>query len=323
FLQGNYVTLTNMSDHDVERIIRYKLSPINISVHTTEPDLRCRMLNNRFAGKALDKIDRFFEAQIPMNGQIVLCRGVNDGEHLEKTIEDLSRYLPWMESVSVVPVGITEHRENLYPLEPFDAGSAAGVLEIVHKWQDRLYAQHGSHFIHASDEFYLLAGWEIPSADTYDGYLQIENGVGMLRSFLDEFEEAMRCSRHKLFAFRDREVSVATGMLAFPFIQKLCDRLSRKCRHLTIRVYAIRNSFFGNRITVSGLLTGRDIVEQLSGKKLGNTLFLPENILKSGEDLLLDDMRLSDIETALQVKTDIVKSSGWEFVSKIGGDYLK
>ena len=323
FLQGNYVTLTNMSDHDVERILHYRLSPINISVHATEPELRCRMLNNRFAGTALDKIDRFFEAGITMNAQIVLCRGVNDGEHLERTISDLSRYIPQLESVSVVPVGLTAYRDGLYPLEPFGAEDAKEVLQIVHAWQDRLFEKHGTHFIHASDEFYLLAGQEIPAAETYDGYLQIENGVGMLRSFFDEFDEALDCARRKPFAIRRSEVSVATGMLAYPFILALCERLMRRVPRLPIRVYPISNDFFGKRITVSGLLTGKDIVEQLQGKELGKTLFLPGNILRSGEDILLDDMHLSDIESALQVKTDIVKSSGWEFVHKIGGDYLK
>ena len=181
FLQGNYVTLTNMSDEDVERIIRYHLSPINISFHTMNPELRCKMLNNRFAGDALEKVEKFYEAGISMNGQVVLCKGINDGAELEYSIEQLTKYLPHLQSVSVVPVGLTDHREGLYPLEPFDKEDACKVLELIHRWQERLYARHGTHFVHAGDEWYLLAGQEVAEEDTYDGYLQLENGVGMVR----------------------------------------------------------------------------------------------------------------------------------------------
>ena len=322
FLQGNYVTLTNMSDHDIERVIRYKLSPINISFHTTNPQLRCEMLHNRFAGEALQKVKRFYEAGISMNGQIVLCKGVNDGEELKRTILDLTAYLPYLESVSVVPVGITKYREGLHPLEPFTKEDAAEVLRLIHAFQDELYPKHGTHFIHASDEFYLLAGREIPSADTYDGYLQLENGVGMLRLLFDEFEEALHDAKRKRFAFRRKEVSVATGVLAYEQIKKLCDALMQRLPRLTIRVYAIQNEFFGEKITVSGLLTGQDIIEQLRGKELGSTLFLPENILRNGDDVLLDDMRVCDLVRTLQVKIDIVKSSGWNFVHQIGKGFI-
>ena len=181
FLQGNYVTLTNMTDRDIDRIIRFKLSPINISVHTTNPKLRCRMLNNRFAGDALKKMDRLYEAGTPMNGQIVLCRGVNDGEELERTIRDLSKFLPWMESVSVVPVGLSKFRDGLYPLEAITKEDAARTIDQVERWQRRLFKDHGNHFVHASDELYILAGRELPEASRYDGYPQLENGVGMIQ----------------------------------------------------------------------------------------------------------------------------------------------
>lgn len=181
FLQGNYVTLTNMSDHDLERIVKYRLSPINISFQTTNPQLRCKMLNNRFAGEALKKADRLYEAGIAMNGQIVLCKGVNDKEELERSISDLTGYLPHLESVSVVPVGLSKYRDGLYPLEPFTEEDAVEVLDTIHRWQDRLYAEYGTHFVHASDEWYLLAGRKLPEAGRYDGYLQLENGVGMLQ----------------------------------------------------------------------------------------------------------------------------------------------
>ncbi len=192
FLQGNYITLTNMKDKDIERIIRYHLAPINISVHTTNPELRCKMLHNRFAGEALKQIDRLFEHEILMNGQIVLCKGINDGEELERTISDLSKYLPHMQSLSIVPVGLTKYREGLYPLEPFGKEDAKKVLETIHRWQKKLYECYKNHFVHASDEWYILAEEEIPSAKNYDGYVQLENGVGMIRLFQDELEEALR-----------------------------------------------------------------------------------------------------------------------------------
>ena len=189
FLQGNYITLTNLGEHDIQRIVDYHLSPINISIHTMDPELRCRMLHNRFAGQSLRIIDRFYEAGITMNAQIVLCPGINDGDALDYTIKELARYLPHMESVSVVPVGLTKYREGLPELTPVTRDGAREVIDLVEKWQERLYPEYGLHFIHASDEFYLLAGRDIPEADRYDGYLQLENGVGMLRSLTDDFEE--------------------------------------------------------------------------------------------------------------------------------------
>lgn len=320
FLQGNYVTLTNMSEDDVNRIIKYHLSPINISFQTTNPELRCKMLNNRFAGEALKKADQFFEAGITMNGQIVLCKGVNDGAELERSIQDLMRYLPHLESVSVVPVGLSKYRDGLYPLEPFTKEDAVSVIEMIHKWQEKAYEQYGLHFIHASDEWYMLAGMELPEADSYDGYLQLENGVGMIRLLLDEFAQEMqeRASYDEKSA-ECREVSLATGVLAYPYIKKMADELGAYYPQLTVHVYQIQNDFFGERITVSGLLTGQDIRAQLQGQKLGETLFLPQNVLRSGEDVFLDDMTVSDLESALQVKIDIVKSSGQDFVRQVSG----
>ncbi len=319
FLQGNYVTLTNMSDYDVERIIKYRLSPINISFHTTNPQLRCRMLNNRFAGEALKKADRLYEAGIGMNGQIVLCKGVNDGEELERSIADLTGYLPYLESVSVVPVGLSKYRDGLEPLEPFTGEDAEEVLARIHRWQDKIFAEQGVHFIHASDEWYILAGQELPEESRYDGYLQLENGVGMLRLLLNEFEEALGELRK-----RDRNikkpaetVSFATGRLAYPYIAGMARRLEEVCEGLRILAYPITNEFFGELITVSGLLTGQDIVAQLTGKELGGRLLLPQNVLRSGEKVFLDDMTVEEMENALQVKVDIVKSSGRDFIDTI------
>ena len=320
FLQGNYVTLTNMSDNDIERIIKYHLSPINVSFQTTNPDLRCKMLNNRFAGQALEKAWKLAEAGITMNGQIVLCKGVNDGEELERSISDLAKYAPTIESVSVVPVGLSKYREGLYPLEPFTKEDAKQVLSIIHKWQEKMYAEHELHFIHASDEWYILAEEEMPEEERYDGYLQLENGVGMLRLLMNEFAEAMEEDRETGRTVDAREISMATGRLAYPYIKKMAEQMMEQYPKLKIHVYAIRNDFFGELITVSGLLTGQDIKVQLMGQKLGNKVLLPQNVLKSGEEVFLDDMTRTELEKALQVPVDIVKSSGRDFVEAILND---
>lgn len=325
FLQGNYVTLTNMSEKDVERVIKYHLSPINVSFHTTNPDLRCRMLNNRFAGEALKKADRFFETGIEMNGQIVLCKGVNDGAELERSIADLTKYLPHLRSVSVVPVGLSKYREGLYPLEPFTKKDAEQVLDIIHRWQETIFPEFGLHFVHASDEWYLLAGRELPDEEHYDGYLQLENGVGMLRLLMEEFEDSMNGLRAdgvmERWNGRRREISVVTGRISFPYIKKLAQRMETEFEGLTVHVYPIRNDFFGERITVTGLLTGQDIMAQLAGEKLGEELLLPQNILRSGETVLLDDYTVEDLVKALQVPVNIVKSSGYDFTESILGEF--
>ena len=330
FLQGNYVTLTNMSDHDIDRICRYRLSPINISFHAMNPELRCRMLNNRFAGEALKKVDRLMEADIHMNGQIVLCKGLNDGRELEYSIRELIKYITNLESVSVVPVGLTKYREGLYPLEPFDSGEAAAVIDLIEKFQRECYSEYGIHFVHASDEWYILAGREMPDAERYDGYLQLKNGVGMLRLLLDEFEEAMESRAKEDMSIDDNEnrtprgdVSIATGKLAYPYILRMAQQMMEAWPELKVMVYPITNFFFGEKITVSGLITGQDLLAQLQDKPLGKRLLLPENILRSGEDVFLDDYRLSELEKALQVPINIVKSSGNDFVNAVLASVLE
>ncbi len=322
FLQGNYVTLTNMSDHDVERIIRYHLSPINISFQTMNPELRCMMLHNRFAGGALKKVDRLCEGGIAMNGQIVLCKGVNDGAELDYSIRELTKYIPQLESVSVVPVGLTKFREGLYPLEPFTKEDAKEVLAMIHGWQERIWKEHGTHFVHASDEWYILAGMPLPGEENYDGYPQLENGVGMVRLLLTEFEEA----RHEIAAglaggkkelVAPVKMSIATGRLAYPFISHMAQQMEELFSGLTVQVFAVRNDFFGEQITVSGLLTGGDIIAQLKGKDLGCALMLPQNVLRSGENVFLDDVTTIQMESALQVPVNIVKSSGRDFADAI------
>ena len=318
FLQGNYVTLTNMKDEDIRRIIAYKLGPINISVQTTNPELRCRMLNNRFAGDALMKLQRLYEAGISMNGQIVLCKHVNDGAELERSITDLMAYMPVMESVSVVPVGLSRYREGLYPLEPFTKEEACKVLDTIHKWQQVCYDRCGLHFIHASDEWYLLAERELPEEERYDGYLQLENGVGMLRLLETEFMEALEDFSAEVHKDTENEkehmISIATGLLAAPHIRLLTEYFMKRFPRRKVLVYPIKNSFFGEQITVSGLLTGRDIVAQLEGCELGERLLLPCNLLRSGEEVFLDDMTLTELKNVLHVPIDIVESNGHHFV---------
>ena len=310
FLQGNYITLTNMSDHDVERI--------NISFQTTNPELRCKMLHNRFAGEALKKVDILYRGQIEMNGQIVLCKGVNDGEELERTIRDLTGYLPYLKSVSIVPVGLTKYRDGLYPLEPFTKEDAREVLSVIHRWQEKIYQEHGIHMIHAGDEWYVLAEEEVPEEERYDGYLQLENGVGMMRLLFNEVQEALSAVTGDE---RQREISLATGRLMYPYIGKILEEIRKKFPNITTHLYAIRNDFFGERITVSGLITGQDLTGQLKGQPLGERLLLPCNMLKIGEPVFLDDFTLEEVENSLQVKTDIVKSSGQDLLDAVIGAY--
>ncbi len=314
FLQGNYITLTNLSDEEMDRIIFYKLSPINISIHTTNEELRCRMLNNRFAGNSLHKLKKLKDAGIIMNGQIVLCKGWNDGEELEKTMHDLSAFLPEMGSVSVVPVGLTKYREGLEKLEGFTKEESLILLEQIHRWQNIFLTHYGTRFVYASDEWYLKADLPIPEEDSYEGYPQIENGVGLIRSLQKEFEDYYDEVQGDN---RVRNLSIATGELAAPIIRKLADRVTLKFPNIKINVNTITNHFFGTQITVAGLLTGGDIIEQLKGKTLGECLLLPEVLLRNGETVLLDDMTVRDIENALQTKIRIVQSDGKSFIDAI------
>jgi len=316
FLQGNYVTLTNMSDEDVQRIITYRMEPINISFQAMHPELRCQMLHNRFAGDALKKVDRFYEAGIVMNGQIVLCKGVNDGKELEYSIEQLVKYLPYLQSVSVVPVGLTRYRDGLYPLEPFTKEDACAVLALIHSWQDRLYKEYGSHFIHAGDEWYLLAEEEIPTEDSYDGYMQLENGVGMIRLLQEEVREELAT-----LAGDDceRRVTIATGELAAPILEELGQEIKAKYPKLDLQVKAVKNEFFGGKITVAGLLTGQDLKKQLADLNLGEELLLTEHMMKSGEQVFLDDVTVEELSGALQVPITIVKSDGKSFLDAVLG----
>ena len=340
FLQGNYITMTNMKESEIDRIIRYKLAPINISVHTTNPELRVSMLHNRFAGNILEHIRKLHAAEIPMNGQIVLCKGVNDGEELYRTIRDLSEFAPVMESVSVVPVGLTKYRDGLCQLNPFTPEDAEEVIDMVEGFQAEIMERCGTHFIHASDEWYILAGREVPAEETYDGYPQIENGVGMTRLLYEEFRHAVdeACAAAAVHGLRrlkmgredrllaslakknpGRKVSTITGVLAAGNTSFIQEQLARIRPDITFQVFPIRNDFFGPQITVTGLLTGQDIAAQLADKDLGDALLIPQACLKADEDIFLDDMHLTELEKALQVKTVIVKSYGMDYLKAIIG----
>ena len=319
FLQGNYVTLTNMSDHDIDRIIHYHLGPINISFQTTNPDLRCKMLHNRFAGDVFPKIRRLADAGIELNGQIVLCRDINDGAELERSISDMTSYLPALRSVSVVPVGLSKYREGLYPLKPFDAQSAGEVIDLIESWQKKIYPQYGVHFVHASDEWYLLAGRPLPEEERYDGYLQLENGVGMLRLLKEEVEETLAEVKPDGETPK-RRVSIATGRLAGPFLKELGKRIETVHQNVTLQIFEIRNDFFGESITVSGLITGQDLIAQLKDQDLGGELLLPTNMIRSGERVFLDDLTIEDAEEALGIPIRIVESGGRDLVCAVTGE---
>ncbi len=327
FLQGNYITLTNMTEKDVERIIQMQLAPINISVQTTNPELRCRMLHNRFAGEKLQFLQRFYEGHVEMNGQIVCCKGVNDGEELRRSITDLMAYLPFMRSVSVVPAGISRFREGLYPIEMFTKEEAEQIVDMIESYQQACFEQYGLHFIHASDEFYILAGRKFPEEECYDGYIQLENGVGMMRLLMEEFasawEAASGSSRfQELRQTLQRTVTVATGQLACSTLEVFAGQLMDAYPGLMIRVCAIRNDFFGETITVSGLVTGQDLIAQLqerqkAGEDLGEALLIPVNMLRSGEQVFLDDVTVAEVEKALGLRVVPVEAGGQDFVDAV------
>ena len=300
FLQGNYITLTNMKDKDFDRVINYRLSPINVSIHAMNMDLRIQMLKNRFAGNLLGYMDRLYEAELVMNGQIVLCKGINDKDELEYSIQEMMKYLPYLQSVSVVPVGLSKFRDHLTKLEAFTKEEAKEVIDLVDKYQKIALEEHDLHFIHAGDEFYFTAQVDRPNALTYDGYLQYENGVGMSTLLIDEFNECYNDFDFEKLSYGSiKEVTLLTGEIFKDELVKLSDKLVGKDVNVKSNVIGITNDFFGHNITVSGLVTGSDIVKQLEGKDLGDRVYIPQNMLKSDEDIFLDDMTLKELENKL------------------------
>lgn len=313
FLFGNYITLTNITEHEIDRIIRLHISPINISVHTTDPELRVKMMNNRFAGEALNVLKRFNSAGIQINCQLVLCPGYNDGKALEKTLEDLIS-LENVECVAAVPVGLTKHREGLTELQPFNADSAAETIDIIDRFGEMCIKKYGDRRIYAADEFYLLSGKDIPPASYYGDFLQLENGVGMWALFQKEAAEEMEAAKPSR---QKRRISIATGEAAYPLIRATAECISKKWGNIQCEVYSIKNNFFGERITVAGLITGQDIIAQLKGKSLGKELLIPEVMLREGNDLFLDNTTIDQLESELGVKVRIVGADGASFVSAV------
>ena len=317
FLMGNYITLTNLSEEDVDRIIEMKTSPINISVHTTNPELRVKMMKNKNAGKVLSYLRRFADAGISLNCQIVLCKGINDGKELERSMTDLAALYPSLVGVSIVPAGITNYREGLCHLEPFTAEEAGEVIDTIDKFGEKCLKKFGTRLFFSSDELYIEAGRELPGEDYYEGYPQIENGVGMIRSMDGEFTDELDfLDEYDLE--KPRKVSVATGAAAYDFIKSLADRLCEQVPTLECHVYKIINDFFGHNITVAGLLTGKDLANQLNGKDLGDRLLIPRVTLRSEGDVFLDDTTPEWLAEQLGgIEVVPVESTGNDFVSKV------
>ncbi len=323
FIHGNYITLTNMTEKDVARIIKMRFSPINISVHTTNPDLRVKMMKNKRSGEVLKYLSDFKQAGLSMCGQIVLCRGINDGKELQRTLDDLSEYYPEMGSIAVVPAGLTKFRDKLFPLTDFSPEEARAVIEQIDAHGEKNLTLHGSRIVFAADEFYLKAGVPIPPAEYYEDYPQIENGVGMLRSFSDEFglaAEDVELAKNTLSSRAEaRKISVATGVASYDLIFGLCQKMMQLCPNLEIKVYKIVNNFYGESITVSGLLTGKDIYEQLKGQPLGEELLIPKTALREGDDDFLCGMTLAELRQKLGVKITPTSADGYEFFENLVG----
>ncbi len=319
FLQGNYITMTNLTDDDISRIIKMKMSPINISVHTTNPELRVKMLKNPRAASSLGYMRRFAEAGTEMNCQIVLCKGINDAEELTRSMHDLATMYPAVNNVSIVPAGMTKFREEkkLYPLEPFSADEARAVIRQVEAFAESCLQYYGSRIFYVGDEFYLEAGLPIPDAQYYEGFHAIEDGVGMIASMKEEFENAFADAEPD--EALEREISIATGKAAYPFLCSLTQTFREKYPNVNIHVYEIENHFFGENITVAGLLTGKDLLEQLSGKPLGETLYISCNTLRHDGDLFLCGMHIDELSEALGVEIVPCLSDGYEFFDKLCG----
>lgn len=321
FLFGNYITLTNIDDREVDRILQMHISPINVSVHTMDPALRCKMMNNRFAGEALRHLYRLAQGSIRLNCQIVLCPGLNDGPALEYTLRELCGFGENLQSVACVPVGLTRYREGLYPLTPFDKNSARAALEIIERYGERCRASRGSRTVYASDELYLLAGRELPPVEFYEDFPQIENGVGMLRDLEDSFLWALEELEESDPAALEvrRHVTIPTGQCGFVFLNNMLDVLREKCHNIRIDMVPVANNFFGGTVNVTGLLTGQDIAAQLAGRELGEELLVAGNMLRAGEDVFLDDMTLGELSERLGVPGVRVGGSGEDLLAAILG----
>ena len=325
FLHGNYITLTNLGERDIDRIIKMHISPVNVSVHTTNPVLRCEMMKNKRAGEVLSYLDRLAKAGIRLCGQVVLCRGINDGEELSRTMRDLAKLHPAMSSVSIVPAGLTRYREGLFPLSPFTPEEAAAVIAQVNAFGDQCESELGDRIFCCADEFYLKAGMPLPEEGYYGDYEQIENGVGMLRSLMEEFTAELEYLGDYLPADSgneggfSRHVSLVTGKAAAPTMRMLADMLMARVPGLVARVFEIENNFFGPEITVAGLLTGKDVADQLSGMELGEEVLIPAAMLRAEGDLFLCGMTPDALAERLGTPISAVNGDGAELLAALLG----
>ena len=306
FLFGNYITLTNLSQHEIDRIISMHISPVNVSVHTTNPELRCKMMNNRFAGESLDIMRKFAKAGIVLNCQLVICPGINDGDELRRSLSDLEEMN--VNSVAIVPVGLTDHREGLYPLTPFNKDSANDVIDIVESFAEKCLEKYGRRIAFAADELYIKAEREIPDTDYYEDYPCLENGVGLIALQKEEFSFALEDVTGDSTLARNK--TIACGVSAAPYLEKLCVMLKDKFPRVCVNVRPIVNNFFGSMINVSGLIVGQDLIAQLKDTDLGDEVIIPSCMLRSGEDVFLDDITRSQAEKELNTKITVVENSG-------------
>ena len=316
FLMGNYITLTNLSEADVDRMIRMRISPVNISVQTTNPDLRVKMLQHRRAGEPLTIMDRFAEGGITMNCQLVICKGLNDGDELRRSLHDLKKLYPAVKTISVVPFGQTRHREGLYPLEATDKEGARAIIDIVEPFAQQCVEELGTHLVWCGDELYLKAERPLPDTDYYEEFTQFENGIGMLPLFMEEFRLALP----DYVGRSARPFTVATGAAAAPSLSVLLDEADARCDNLNGKVVQIRNDFFGERVSVAGLITGQDLIAQLKGRALGERVLISANMLRDGGDVFLDDYTPAQVSKAIGVPIVPVEIDGADLLAKIFED---
>lgn len=315
FLQGNFVTLTNLKDKDIDKIIRYRISPINVSIHTTDMELRKKILNNKNAGRLLEYFQKLKDGNIEIKGQIVLCPSINDGKQLDKTIKDLYEFYPQLSCVAAVPVGLTKYREGLYPLKEYNKNSALKVINQVEAMQDYYLKNIGSRFIFLSDEFYVIASKELPSYESYEDFPQIENGVGIIRMFQSEIERSLNEIKHDDEVYRNG--LIITGEYGVNYLKEAADRIMSKLKGVKLDIVAIKNNFFGPLVKVSGLITGGDIIAQLKDKNIYKNILMPDNMLRDGEEVFLDDLTIKDIEKALDANIIICKQDGSDLIRNI------
>ena len=320
FLHGNYITLTNLQDRDIDRIIKMHISPINISVHTTNPELRCKMMHNKRAGEVLSYMKRLAEAKIHICGQIVLCRGINDGQELERSMRDLSELFPALQSVSIVPAGLTRFRDGLYPLEPYTAQECRDIIAMVDKFAAQCKEKYGTRLFYSADELYIEGGLPLPDNDYYEEYSQIENGVGLVTSLITGVNEELEFADEYKNSGRVRKISIATGVAAYEYIKSIADRISSVFQGIDATVYKIENRFFGESITVAGLLTGKDMYEQLKDKDLGEELLIPAATLRSDGDLFLCGMSVDELSQKLNIKITPTAGDAMELINAMLGN---